>query len=133
DAVHQFGGHDKVDPSMLPAEMFTDQAKRRVSLGLIVNAIVEQIEVKLDDERVKARIESMASSYEDPEEVIQYYHGNEQYLGQIQNLVLEEQVVDEILAQANVSEVAMSYEDAIKPAAREAAPDAPLEDDGNQE
>ncbi|MEX1237703.1 MAG: trigger factor, partial [Pseudomonadales bacterium] len=45
DAVHQFGGHDKIDPSMLPAEMFVDQAKKRVRLGLIVNAIVEQKEV----------------------------------------------------------------------------------------
>lgn len=132
DAVHQFGGHDKIDPSVLPAEMFAEQAKRRVGLGLIVNAIVEQKEVKLDDARVKAKIESMASSYEDPAEVVQYYYSNEQHLSQIRNLVLEEQVVDEIVSQADVTEVTMSYDDAIKPVVREPEPDA-VEDEASQE
>lgn len=116
EAVQQFGGQSNIDPSVLPAEMFEDQAKRRVSLGLIVNAIVEQHEIKLDDERVRARIESMASSYEEPEQVIQYYYQNEQMLGQIQNLVLEEQVVDAILDKAQVTELKCGYDEAIKPA-----------------
>lgn len=121
DAIHQFGGHDKIDPSVLPAEMFSEQARRRVSLGLIVNAIVEQNEIKLDDERVKAKIEDMASSYEEPDQVVQYYYGNEDALSQVQNLVMEEQVVDRILAEAKVTEKNVPYDEAVKPAEQAAA------------
>jgi trigger factor len=116
EAIHQFGGHNEIDPSMLPAEMFTVQAKKRVSLGLLVNAIVEQYEVKPDDARVKETIESMASSYEDPEQIISYYYGNEEQLSKIQNLVLEDQVIDTILAAAAVTDIQQEYEEAIKPA-----------------
>ena len=116
DAIHQFGGHDKIDPSVLPAEMFADQAQRRVKLGLIVNAIVEQQDLNIDDDRVREKIESMASSYEQPEQVVQYYYSNEQALSQVQNLVLEEQVVDHILAGAKVTENQVDYEVAVKPA-----------------
>ncbi len=115
EAIQQFGGHDNIDPSVLPSEMFVDKARRRVGLGLLVNAVVEQGDIKLDDAQVREKIEKMSSSYEEPEQVIQYYYGNERALGQIQNLVLEEQVVDTILAGASVTEKQMSYEEAIKP------------------
>ena len=125
DAVKQFGGHDKIDPSMLPAEMFTSQAEKRVSLGLIVNAIVEQHEIKVDDEKVKAMIEDMASSYEEPEQVVNYYYSNEEQLNQVQNLVLEDMVIEAILEKANVSDVKLGYEEAIKPP----EPEAPAEEE----
>lgn len=118
EAVQQFGGSQKIDPSILPAEMFTAQATKRVQLGLMVNAIVEQKTLKVDHERVKQMIDTMASSYEDPEEVINYYYANEQQLNQIQNLVLEDQVIDSVLAGASVVEKAMGYEEAIKPATK---------------
>ena len=116
EAIQQFGGHDKIEPSLLPAEMFTAQAEKRVTLGLLVNAIVEQYEVKADDDRIKLMIEGMASSYEDPEQVVNFYYSNEQQLSQVQNLVLEEQVVETILAKAVVKDVEQGYEEAIKPA-----------------
>ncbi|MEJ6593216.1 MAG: trigger factor [SAR86 cluster bacterium] len=115
EAVQQFGGNQKIDPSILPAEMFTAQATKRVQLGLMVNAIVEQKKLEVDQDRVKTMIETMSSSYEDPQEIINYYYSNEQQLNQIQNLVLEDQVIDAILADAKVSDLAMDYDDAIKP------------------
>ena len=115
DAVRRLGGNDSIDPSVLPSEMFETQAIRRVKLGLIVNAIVEQKEIQVDDERVKAMIEDMASSYEQPEQVVKYYYSNQQQLAQVQNVILEEQVVDQVLESARVTDVAMSYDDAIKP------------------
>ena len=115
EAVQQFGGAQQIDPSVLPAEMFEKQAEKRVKLGLVVSAIVEQLELKVDDEKVKETIEKMASSYEDPEQVRNYYYSNEQQLNQIQNLVLEEQVVETILAKAKVTDVEMHYEEAIQP------------------
>mgnify|MGYP003669561918 FL=1 len=117
EAIQQFGGQMNIDTSMLPSEMFISQAEKRVSLGLLVNSIVEQHEVKVDDDRVKTMIHDMASSYEDPEQVINYYYNDQQQLGQIQNLVLEDQVIDLIVAGAKVSDVEQSYEEAIKPAA----------------
>ena len=69
-----------------------------------------------DDDRVRAMIDNLASSYEEPEQVVKYYYGNEQQLAQIKNLVLEEQVVDRVLDAAQVKDVSMSYDEAIKPA-----------------
>jgi trigger factor len=117
DAIQQFGGQMKIDTSMLPSEMFTSQAEKRVALGLLVNSIVEQNEIKVDNDRVKTMIHDMASSYEDPEQVINFYYNNQQQLGQIQNVVLEDQVIDLIVAGANVTDVEQPYEEAIKPAA----------------
>ncbi len=115
DAVQRFGGSQQLDPSVLPAEMFEKQAERSVGLGLLMNAIIEQEDVKADDERVRQTIEEMASSYEDPEQVKNFYYGNEQQLNHIQNVVVEEQVVDLLLERARVTDVEMSYEEAIKP------------------
>ncbi|MFT7685524.1 MAG: trigger factor, partial [Candidatus Azotimanducaceae bacterium] len=114
EAVQQFGGAEKIDPSMLPAEMFTAQAEKRVSLGLLVNAIVETHELKVDDEKVKEMIETMASSYEEPEQVINYYYGNEEQLNQIQNLVLEDLVIDTILENSKITDLKLAYDEAIK-------------------
>jgi trigger factor len=115
EAVQQFGGNQQIDPSVLPSEMFESQAKRRVSLGLIINAIVDQFSVEVDNDRVKETIDKLASSYDDPDQVVNFYYSNEQQMNQVRNMVLEEQVVDLILEKANVSEVSMSYEDAVKP------------------
>ena len=116
EAVQRFGGGNAgLDPNLLPAEMFTDQAEKRVKLGLLVSKIVEDNELTPDDDRVKETIETLAGSYEDSEQVVNYYYSNEQQLSQIQNVVLEEQVVDLVLETAKVSEKAVSYEEAVKP------------------
>ena len=94
--------------------MFQAQALRRVTLGLIVNAIVEKDAIEVDDERVKKKIEDMASSYEDPRQVIEFYSKDEQQRNQIRSVVLEEQVVELLLTKAVVKEKAMGYEDVLK-------------------
>jgi len=116
-AVQQFGGPNaQIDPNMLPKEMFEAQAKRRVMVGLLVQEIVKATELKIDDARVQETIAEMASTYQEPEQVIEWYNSNEQILNQIKNMVLEDQVVDQLLASAKVSETEVSYEEAIKPA-----------------
>jgi len=119
DMVQQFGGGQQFDVNMLPLDLFKDQAERRVSLGLIVNAIVEQKGVTADEALVRAKIEEIASSYEQPEQLINYYYSNEQQLNQVQSLVLEEQIVGLILEEATVETEVMSYEEALKPKAPE--------------
>ena len=114
EAVQQFGGGAQFDPSMLPAEMFAEQAQKRVKLGLIVSEIVDKNGLEANAEKVKEAIEEMASTYQEPEEVINYYYSNEQQLSQIQNAVLEEQIVNLVLESAKVTEKTVSYDDAVK-------------------
>ncbi|WP_060498381.1 trigger factor [Pseudomonas sp. NBRC 111133] len=113
-AVQQFGGNIK--PEQLPAELFEEQAKRRVVLGLIVAEVVKQFELKPDDAKVREMIEEMASAYQEPEQVIAWYYKNDQQLNEVRSVVLEEQVVDTVLQKATVTDKSVSYEDAVKPA-----------------
>jgi len=115
-AVQQFGGGANIDFNMLPKEMFEDQAKRRVTVGLLVQEVIKTNDIKADDERVRTTIEEMAQTYQEPKEVIDWYYSNEDMLNQVKSLVLEDQVVDQLLASAKVTEVAVAYEEAIKPA-----------------
>ena len=130
EAVQQFGGGAQFDPSMLPAEMFSEQAQKRVKIGLIVSAIVDKNSLAADAEKVRETIEEMASTYQEPEEVINYYYSNEQQLSQIQNMVLEGQIVDFVLDSAKVTDKTVSYDEAVKREAelpaeeRDESPDA---------
>lgn len=117
-AVQQFGGNIK--PDQLPAELFSEQAKRRVVLGLIVAEVVKQHDLKPDEARVRSMIQEMASAYQEPEQVVSWYYKNDQQLNEVRSVVLEEQVVDTVLQKASVTDKAVSYEEAVKPA--EAAP-----------
>ena len=115
EAVKQFGGGGaQFDPSMLPAEMFSEQAQKRVKIGLIVSAIVDKNSLEADAEKVRETIEEMASTYQEPEEVINYYYSDEQQLSQIQNKVLEGQIVDFVLESAKVTDKTVSYDEAVK-------------------
>lgn len=114
-AVQQFGGAN-IKPEQLPAELFEEQAKRRVSLGLIVAEVVKQNDIKPDNDRVRSMVEDLASAYQEPQQVINWYYQNEQQLAEIQSVVLEEQVVDTVLQKAKVTDKQVAYEDAVKPA-----------------
>lgn len=111
----QFGGGAKLDPKMLPDELFAEQAQRSVALGLVIGQIVKDKSVEVDASRVKALIEEVAESYESPEEVVNYYYGNREQMAQVEALVLEDQVVDTVLAAAQVTEAAAKYTDVVRP------------------
>jgi trigger factor len=115
--TQQFGGaRGNLDlEKLLPDEMFSAQAERRVKLGLILNEIIARENLKADAARVRGTIEEMASTYEDPQEVIDWYFNNQQQLQGVQSLVLEDQVVESLLARAKVTEKAGSYEEVLKP------------------
>jgi len=115
-AFQQFGGGQEFKPGMLPKELFQPQAERRVKLGLLINAAIEQLELKTDEAKVEALIEDMASTYQDPDQVREFYKNNKEQRAQLEALALEEQVVDAILDKATVTEKASSYEEVIKAA-----------------
>lgn len=113
----QFGGGQEMenfDTSMLPAELFEEQAKRRVSLGLLLSKAIEDNEIKPEDDEVRAAVEEIASSYEVADEVIDYYYNNQQQLDQVKAMVLEDKVVELLLEKANVSDEKLSYEALMK-------------------
>ena len=99
----------------LPTELFEDQAKRRVQLGLLISEIIKQNNMEVDQDRVRARIEQFAQSYEDPKEVVDYYYNNKQQLAAVENVVLEDQVVDWIMSQVKVEDENTSFEDLMNP------------------
>jgi trigger factor len=114
--LQRFGGQQQNfdAKSLLPDTMFQDEASRRVTLGLIVGEIVKSAKLKPDAKRVKAMIEEIASTYQEPKEVVEYYSSNQELMAGVESAVLEDQVVDHILSQAKVSEVETSYDEIIK-------------------
>lgn len=115
-ALQQFGaGAQNLDPSMLPDDLFREQADKRVKLGLILGEVIKQKSMKADPERVRETIEDIAQTYETPEEVVNWYYGNKEQLETIESAVLEDQVFDEVLEQAAVKEKKVSYEELTQP------------------
>ena len=117
-AGQQFGAQaEKLDlSSILPDSMFEEQAKRRVLLGLIVGEIVKQKEIKVDGDKGKEKVEEIASTYQEPEEVVTYYYSNQQLLSGVESVVLEDQVVETVLSESTVTEKPSSYEEIIQAA-----------------
>jgi len=101
----------------LPADIFADQAKRRVALGLLVGEILRQSGMKADPDRVRATVEDLASSYEQGEEVVRWYYGNKEQMAAVENLVIEDQVVDWVLGQCRVEDEPSSFSQLMGPTA----------------
>ncbi|MFQ1013993.1 trigger factor [Avibacterium paragallinarum] len=115
-AAQRFGGNQQ-QASQLPRELFEEQAKRRVQVGLLLAEVIASNELKVDEDRVNAMIDEIASAYEQPAEVVEYYKNNKELMNNIRNAVLEEQAVDAVLAKAQVSEKAASFDEVMNPQA----------------
>ena len=109
------GGGSNFDPELLPDDLFIDQAKRRSIVSLIVNEIVKTEKVETSPERVRDRVEEMASTYEKPEEVVKYYYSSQELMKGVESAVLQDQVIDHVLSVATVNEEEVSYQKAIQP------------------
>jgi len=112
------------DSSMLADELFSEQATRRVQLGLVVGEIIQQKEIKADAAAVRKQIEELASSYQDPQQVIDYYYGNQEMLKNIEGLVLEEAVTTAVLDAATVVDEPTTFKDIMNPSEPEAPADS---------
>jgi len=135
-AMQQFGGGKNIDPSMLPDDLFAEQAKRRVILSLVMSEIVSKNDLKPDADTVRGLIEEMAESYEKPEDVIKWYYSDKEQLANIEAMALEDAVIDMVIDKAKVTESSVSYEEALKPAAKPepaTAKDKDQEDKGSKD
>ena len=106
-----------IDPERIDLEpdMFEKQARRHVTIGLLVAEIVKERRIEPDPERVRARIETIASTSQEPEKVIEWYYSGRERLSEVESLVVEDQVVDWILERARVTEEPASFDRIMNP------------------
>ena len=104
------------DPQLV--EIFMDQAESRVRAGLLMGEIASQNDIQVDALKVRETIETLASTYEQSDEVVQLYYGNPNMLQQVESAVLEEQVVDWVLENAKVTPKAMTFQEVIAESAK---------------
>ncbi len=103
----------KLEDLKLPRDLFEEQAKRRVALGLILGEVIHKNEIKVDDNKVRSTIEDMAKSYERPRDVVDWYYSDESRLNDVRQMVLENQTIDWLVARAKVSDQAINFNDAM--------------------
>lgn len=91
-------------------EKLEEDAKRRVSLGLVLAEIIKQNNLRADNMKVHANIEKIAQNFEKPDEIIDWYYSNSQELKKVEQMVLEDEVVDWVLDKATVTEENVAYQ-----------------------
>jgi len=102
---------DEKERREVASRAFADVARNRVRLGLLVNKLFSERNIELDQARVDARIQSIASTYEDPQEVVDWYKKDQETLRRLEAAILEEQLIDQLYAQAQVNEEDMSFQE----------------------
>ena len=114
DTARRMGMDPKeIKEDLFPNETFSDEATKRVKVGILLNKIIEDKELKPDADKVKEIIEERAKNYKDPQQVINYFYSDEEQLRNIESISLEEQVVEALLTEAKSSEESISYEDCV--------------------
>jgi len=104
-------GMKDADKAPIPEDMFRPQAERRVRIGLVVAELVRSNSLEATPEQIKAHIDELASSYEKPADVVRWYQSDRQRLGEVEAMVIENNVTDFVLSKAKVSEKAVSFEE----------------------
>jgi trigger factor len=104
----------KLEDLQLPRDMFENQAKRRVTLGLLLGEIISQNEIKIDDEKVRSVIEDMAKSYEKPEDVVNWYYEDKKRLNDVHQMVLEDQAVEWVVSKAKITDETVGFSDVME-------------------
>lgn len=95
----------------LSPDLFRERAERRVKLGLILAKLIEQQGIKVQSDQLRKYVEEYAKSYENPEQVINWYYSSPERLKDIESVVLEDNVVTWILERAHITEQQMSFDD----------------------
>ena len=115
DAARRVGLDPKdLKEDLFPKDTFQEEAMKRVSVGIILNKIIEEKNIKADGERVKKLIEERASMYKEPQQVVNWFYSNEEQLRSIESISIEEQVIEILLSEAIAEEEELSYEDCVR-------------------
>lgn len=100
---------------MLPAQLFEAGASKKVALGLLLGEVIKQKQIKLDPVRVEQALDGMAADFEQPEQVKAYYRSKPEMLDGLRAMVLEDQVVEVLLADARKIDKPMALEQLLNP------------------
>ena len=107
-------------PSEPPADAhknFIEPARKRVMVGLLVGEVASKHQLMLDRKRLDETLRLIASTYEEPQQVIDLYRNDPQLMRGLQNRVMEEQVIDWIAERAEHTDKQMTFQEAIAPQA----------------
>ncbi|MGB3047617.1 trigger factor, partial [Dokdonella sp.] len=114
ELARQSAGEKKV---AVAHEPFLPSARRRVAGGMLLAEIARQNQIRVDMRRVSEALSAIASTYEEPEQVVELYSKDPQLMSGLQSRVLEDQVVDWIAENAKVSEKKLSFSEVMRPGA----------------
>jgi len=104
-------GIKDADKAPIPDDVFRPQAEKRVRMGLVVADLVRTQNLQATAEKIKAHIEELASSYEKPAEVVRWYYSDMTRLGEVEAMVIENNVTEYILSHAKVNEKTISFDE----------------------
>lgn len=104
-------GIKDADKAPIPAELFQEQAERRVRLGLVVAELVRAHELHAKPEQIKAHIEELASSYEKPADVVRWYTSDNRRMAEVEAVVIENNVTEFVLSKAKVTDKAIGFDE----------------------
>lgn len=122
DMYHRLFGHEHHENEKIPdfpRELFEEQAKRRVHLGLLFSEYVKKHQLVADKDKVNATIEKFAGAYENPDELREWYQSSKEHLAEIEALVMEDMVAEKIAADAKIKHKSMDYDSVMNPKANE--------------
>jgi len=108
--AQQQGHQIQVDPTQ-----FVDVARRRVTAGMLIGEIARQNGIRPDSRRVAETLASIASTYEEPQQVVELYQRDPQLMTGLQNRVLEDQVAEWVAANAQTTEQQITFSEAMRP------------------
>lgn len=106
------------DASALDAGLFSEQAAKRVKMGLVIMEIVKSADLQVDDALVDEFINDIAAAYDEPEQVVATYKGDREMMSNARTVVLEQQAVDHVLSKAKVSSKSQDFKSVMNPAAQ---------------
>jgi trigger factor len=114
DTARRMGLDPKdMNPDLFPDETFTEEATKRVKVGILLNTLIQERELKPDADKVKEIIEARAKNYKDPQQVINYFYSDDEQLRNIESISLEEQVIDILKEETKSTDENISYEDCV--------------------
>ena len=101
----------KMENVPIDPQLFEDQARRRVALGLIVSEVVKRFDLAAKPEQVRKLVEEHADSYEQPTEVVKWFYTQPDRLAEFEGLAVEENVIDWVLRQARVVDKPVAFDE----------------------
>ncbi|CAB1275957.1 trigger factor [Candidatus Nitrosacidococcus tergens] len=97
----------------LESSQFEEQARKRIILGIILEAIVEKADIKIDQEKIKEKVAELSANYEDPEGFARWVFSNRAQLSEIRGSIIEMEAINWVLSQIEVSDEPMGFQEVV--------------------